>query len=46
MHTVRDYHLNKLAGDVIGLIPPGEKAILVGHDIGATVAWKVANDYP
>jgi pimeloyl-ACP methyl ester carboxylesterase len=45
---VRDYSLDALAADVIGLIDAAgrERAILVGHDWGAAVAWWVANNYP
>src|SRR5512145_875022 len=42
------YNLDDLAADVIGLIDAArqEKAYLVGHDWGAAVAWRVANQYP
>ncbi len=42
------YSLDELALDVIGLIDAAgvEKALLVGHDWGAAVAWWVANVYP
>src|SRR5688572_12001040 len=38
---VRDYRLETLASDVVGLINAAgrEKAIIVGHDWGAAVAW-------
>jgi epoxide hydrolase 4 len=46
--SVRDYSLDTLAADVIGLIDAAgrERAIVVGHDWGAAVAWWVANNYP
>jgi len=46
--SVRDYSLDTLAADVIGLIDAAgrERTILVGHDWGAAVAWWVANNYP
>jgi pimeloyl-ACP methyl ester carboxylesterase len=46
--AVRDYALDELAEDVVGLIDEaGEKKIyLVGHDWGAAVAWWVATRYP
>jgi epoxide hydrolase 4 len=42
------YSLDELAADVIGLIDAAgeEKAFLVGHDWGASVAWWVAQKYP
>lgn len=42
------YHLNVLATDVEELLNAAgvEKAILVGHDWGALVAWRFAMDYP
>ncbi|MEZ4663558.1 MAG: alpha/beta hydrolase [Caldilineaceae bacterium] len=42
------YALDELAKDVAGLIEASghEKAILIGHDWGAAVAWWVANKYP
>src|SRR5262249_27953108 len=45
---VSEYEVEKLAGDVAGLIRAlGRKeAIVVGHDWGAMVAWAFANDYP
>ena len=45
---VRDYSLDTLAADVVGLIDAAgcERAILVGHDWGAAVAWWVANNHP
>ncbi|MCI0361743.1 MAG: alpha/beta hydrolase [Planctomycetaceae bacterium] len=45
---VRDYSLDTLAADVVGLVDAAgrERAILVGHDWGAAVAWWVANNFP
>lgn len=42
------YSLDKLAGDVIGLIEEAgaDKARLVGHDWGAAVSWWTANRFP
>lgn len=42
------YNLDQLANDVIGLIDAAgqEKALLVGHDWGAAVAWWLANRSP
>jgi pimeloyl-ACP methyl ester carboxylesterase len=42
------YNLDRLADDVIGLIDAAgqQKALLVGHDWGAAVAWWVANKCP
>jgi epoxide hydrolase 4 len=42
------YNLDELVADVIGLIDSAgqEKTYLVGHDWGAAVAWRVANQYP
>ncbi|WP_019987827.1 alpha/beta fold hydrolase [Rudanella lutea] len=42
------YNLDELAADVVGLIDAAgkEKAIVVGHDWGAAVAWWVAATYP
>ena len=41
------YHLDLLAEDVAGLIRARgeEKAIVVGHDWGGAIAWKVASAY-
>jgi Predicted hydrolases or acyltransferases (alpha/beta hydrolase superfamily) len=46
--SIRDYSLDALAADIVGLIDAAarERAILVGHDWGAAVAWWVANNYP
>jgi len=45
---VADYNLDCLASDVIALIDhfQREKAIVIGHDWGAAVAWWVANRWP
>ena len=45
---VSAYHIDILAQDVIGLIDTvsREKAIVVGHDWGAAVAWHLATRYP
>jgi len=46
--NVGDYSLDTLAADAVGLIDAAgrERAVLVGHDWGAAVAWWVANNYP
>lgn len=45
---VRDYRIDRLVEDVIGLLDHlGEpRCVLVGHDWGAMVAWMVAHDHP
>ncbi|HUP57000.1 MAG TPA: alpha/beta hydrolase [Bdellovibrionota bacterium] len=45
---VASYDIDLLASDVVGLIrwAGHERAILVGHDWGAAVAWHVALRYP
>lgn len=45
---VRDYHLDKLADDIIGLIDKfgRQKVLLVGHDWGAAVTWWLAARNP
>jgi pimeloyl-ACP methyl ester carboxylesterase len=45
---IRDYTLDRLAADVIGLIDAAglQQAILVGHDWGGAVAWWVAQNFP
>jgi pimeloyl-ACP methyl ester carboxylesterase len=45
---VADYKIDKLVGDVIGLIDyfGAEQAAIVGHDWGAGIAWAVAQKYP
>jgi pimeloyl-ACP methyl ester carboxylesterase len=45
---VEDYKIDKLVGDVIGLIDHfgAKQAAIVGHDWGAGVAWAVAQKRP
>jgi pimeloyl-ACP methyl ester carboxylesterase len=45
---VRDYTLDHLAADVVGLIDAAgrERAIVVGHDWGGAAAWWVASNFP
>ncbi|HEY9403314.1 MAG TPA: alpha/beta hydrolase [Pyrinomonadaceae bacterium] len=45
---VEDYRLEKLAGDVLGLMDHfgAREAAVVGHDWGAAVAWEVAARHP
>lgn len=45
---VSDYRIDYLAADIAGLIKVSgkEKVILVGHDWGGIVAWRVAREYP
>lgn len=45
---VRSYEVERLAGDIAGLLRSlgRKKAIVVGHDWGAVVAWFVAQLYP
>lgn len=45
---VRDYTLDALAADIVGLIDAAgrERAIVVGHDWGGAVAWWLASAYP
>ena len=45
---VSDYRTDHLAADVAGLIKASgkEKVVLVGHDWGGIVAWRVAREYP
>jgi pimeloyl-ACP methyl ester carboxylesterase len=45
---VKAYGLDRLAADVVGLIDAEgrDRAILVGHDWGAAVAWWVATCFP
>jgi len=47
-HTVEAYRIGILAKDVIGLIQAldRERALLIGHDWGAAVAWHTAIHYP
>lgn len=46
--NVSDYTIEKLAGDVVGLIKhfDKEKAAVIGHDWGASIAWAVAMKRP
>lgn len=45
---VRDYRLDLLADDAAGLIAAAgrRRAVVVGHDWGAAVAWWLAANYP
>lgn len=45
---IRDYNLDQLAADVVGLIEAAgrDKAFLVGHDWGGASAWWAAIKYP
>ncbi|WP_374969270.1 alpha/beta fold hydrolase [Terrabacter sp. BE26] len=45
---VSDYEIGKLSADLGGLIAErgAEKALLVGHDWGGTVAWATAMNHP
>jgi pimeloyl-ACP methyl ester carboxylesterase len=45
---VADYSLDALAADVVGLIDAAgrERAVVIGHDWGAAVAWWVAARHP
>ena len=45
---ISDYTLDALAADVVGLIDAAgrERAVLIGHDWGAAVAWWVAARHP
>jgi pimeloyl-ACP methyl ester carboxylesterase len=45
---IEDYKIDKLADDVVGLMDHfgAAKAMIVGHDWGAGVAWAVAQKYP
>jgi pimeloyl-ACP methyl ester carboxylesterase len=45
---VKDYRLDKLAGDVAGLIAAAgsRRALVVGHDWGGAVAWWLAANAP
>jgi pimeloyl-ACP methyl ester carboxylesterase len=43
--TVPDYAMEKMVGDVVGVIEalsPDKKAILIGHDWGAPIVWHSA----
>jgi pimeloyl-ACP methyl ester carboxylesterase len=46
--NVSDYEIDKLVGDVTGLIDyfKREKAAVIGHDWGASVAWALAAKHP
>lgn len=46
--NVSDYDIDKVADDVIGLIHHfgREKAAVIGHDWGASVAWNIAIKHP
>ena len=45
---LREYKLDKLAGDVRGLIDDADRdtAVVVGHDWGGLVAWRAAMQFP
>ena len=45
---VEDYAMDKLVDDVIGLIHHfgRRQAAVIGHDWGAAIAWKIAEDHP
>ena len=45
---VEDYRMEKLVGDVLGLIDGfgAREAAIVGHDWGAAIAWAVAARHP
>jgi len=45
---VRAYRMAELTADVVGLIDAAgcEKAVIVGHDWGGVVAWRVAMEHP
>ena len=44
----RQYWMDKLVGDVLGLIKAAdhERCVLVAHDWGGGVAWAVAANHP
>jgi epoxide hydrolase 4 len=46
--NVEDYQIENLVADVVGLIKHfgKEKAVIVGHDWGAAVAWAIAQRHP
>lgn len=46
--AVEDYDIRQLAGDIVGIVDAlgEEKAVLVGHDWGAIVAWHTALLHP
>jgi pimeloyl-ACP methyl ester carboxylesterase len=45
---VSAYHISTLAKDIIGLImaESREKAVVIGHDWGAAIAWHLATYFP
>lgn len=45
---VSDYRIELLAKDILGLIDAAgrERAIVIGHDWGAAVAWRLAEHHP
>ena len=45
---VANYHIDRLTGDVGGLIRAfhEERAVIIGHDWGGGVAWSFAANYP
>ena len=45
---VASYHIDRLTGDVEGLIHAfhEERAVIIGHDWGGGVAWSFAANYP
>lgn len=45
---ISDYRLDKLANDVAGLVAAAgvDQSIVVGHDWGAAVAWRVGGQVP
>jgi pimeloyl-ACP methyl ester carboxylesterase len=44
---VNAYHLDTLAGDILGLMDAAgqDKAVVIGHDWGAVVAWHLATHH-
>src|SRR5262245_1385774 len=46
--NIRDYRLDKTAGDIAGLIDAAgqRRAVIVGHDWGGTAAWWLASNNP
>jgi epoxide hydrolase 4 len=47
-NSIGAFNLDNLAADVVGLIQTAgqDRAFVIGHDWGAVVAWRVANQYP
>jgi pimeloyl-ACP methyl ester carboxylesterase len=45
---VQQYHIDRLTADVLGLIHAlgRERATVIAHDWGGSVAWRLAMDYP